>query len=49
VLVRSPGGFPVRLRLAGNKLSRGALVRLRVTAVDPYGRRGVFTVSLKAP
>jgi GH25 family lysozyme M1 (1,4-beta-N-acetylmuramidase) len=49
VLVLSPGGFPVRLRLAGNRLSRGALVRLRVTALDPYGRRGVFTLSFKAP
>ncbi|MDX6469211.1 MAG: hypothetical protein QOF75_1014, partial [Gaiellaceae bacterium] len=49
VLVLSPGGFPVRLRLSGNKLVRGSLVRLRVTAVDPYGRRGVFTLSFRAP
>jgi GH25 family lysozyme M1 (1,4-beta-N-acetylmuramidase) len=49
VLVLSPGGFPVKLRLSGNKLVRGSLVRLRVTAVDPYGRRGVFTLSFKAP
>jgi lysozyme len=48
-IVLSPGGFPVRLRLSGNKLVRGSLVRLRVTAVDPYGRRGVFTLSFKAP
>jgi hypothetical protein len=49
VLVLAPGGFPVRLRLSGNRLVRGSLVRLQVTAVDPYGRRGVFTVSFKAP
>jgi len=49
VLVLSPGAVPVRLRLSGNKLVRGSLVRLLVTAVDPYGRRGVFTVSFKAP
>jgi hypothetical protein len=49
VLVLAPGGLPVRLRLSGNRLVRGSLVRLRVTAVDPYGRRGVFTVSFKAP
>jgi lysozyme len=49
VIVLSSGGFPVRLRLSGNKLARGALVRLQVTAVDPYGRRGVFTLSFHAP
>jgi hypothetical protein len=49
VLVLNSGGFPVRLRLSGNKLVRGSLVRLQVTAVDPYGRRGVLTVSFRAP
>jgi hypothetical protein len=49
VLVLSPGGFPVRLRLSGNKLVRGSLVRLKVTAIDPYGRRGTFTISFKSP
>jgi lysozyme len=47
--VLSPGAFPVRLRLSGNKLTRGSLVRLRVTAIDPFGRRGAFTLSFKSP
>jgi len=48
-LVLNAGGFPVRLRLAGHALPRGALVRIRVTAIDPWGRQGAFTVSFRAP
>jgi hypothetical protein len=48
-LVLSAGGFPLRLRLAGHGLVRGALVRIRVTAIDPWGRQGAFTVSFRAP
>ncbi|HWX09946.1 MAG TPA: hypothetical protein VNY33_08205, partial [Gaiellaceae bacterium] len=49
VQVLSVGGFPVRLRLAGHALVRGALVRILVTAIDPWGRQGAFTVSFRAP
>jgi len=49
VLVLNAGGFPVRLRFSGKTLAHGALVRLLVTAVDPWGRRGAFTVSFHAP
>ena len=48
-LVYGAGGFPVRLRLAGHTLARGTLVRIRVTAIDPWGRKGAFTVSFHAP
>ena len=47
--VLSAGGFPVRLRLSGHALARGTLVRILVTAVDPWGRKGAFTVSFRAP
>jgi GH25 family lysozyme M1 (1,4-beta-N-acetylmuramidase) len=49
VLVLNSGGFPVRLRLSGRGVAARALVRIRVTAIDPWGRRGAFTVSFRAP
>jgi len=49
VLVLNSGGFPVRLRLSGRGVATRALVRIRVTAIDPWGRRGAFTVSFRAP
>ena len=49
VLVLNAGGFPVRLHFTGKGLAHRALVRILVTAVDPWGRRGVFTVSFLAP
>jgi GH25 family lysozyme M1 (1,4-beta-N-acetylmuramidase) len=48
-LVLNAGGFPVRLHFAGHGLLRGALVRILVTAIDPWGRQGSFTVSFHAP
>lgn len=44
-LVLRSGAFPLRLRLK----TRGRLVRVRLTAVDPWGRRGAFTLSLRVP
>jgi len=38
-----PGAFPFKVRVA--KTSR----QVRVTAIDPYGRRGRFTLSFRAP
>jgi hypothetical protein len=49
VQVLSAGGFPVRLRLAGHLLAPKTLVRILVTAVDPWGRQGAFTLSFRAP
>lgn len=49
VLVLNSGGFPVRLRLSGRGVATRALVRIRVTAIDPWGRRGAFTLSFRAP
>lgn len=48
-LVLNAGGFPVRLRLAGHGLAPRTLVRIRVTAIDPWGRQGAFTISFRAP
>jgi GH25 family lysozyme M1 (1,4-beta-N-acetylmuramidase) len=41
--VLRPGSFPFKVRVA--KTSRS----VHVTAVDPYGRRGHFTLSFRAP
>jgi hypothetical protein len=38
-----PGAFPLKVRVAGTTR------RLHVTAIDPYGRRGHFTLSFRAP
>ena len=38
-----PGAFPFKVRVA--KTSRS----VHVTAIDPYGRRGRFTLSFRAP
>jgi GH25 family lysozyme M1 (1,4-beta-N-acetylmuramidase) len=48
-LVLQSGSFPTRLRLSGRTLPRGSLVRIRVTATDPWGRRGGFTLSFRVP
>jgi hypothetical protein len=48
-LVLQSGSFPTRLRLAARTLPRRSLVRLRVTATDPWGRRGTFTISFRVP
>ena len=42
-----PGSFPVAIRVA--KHAHGALVRVKIRAVDPWGRRGGFTISFRAP
>lgn len=44
-LVLAPGGFPVRMRLS----TRAKLVRVRVAAVDPWGRRSAYTLSFRVP
>jgi GH25 family lysozyme M1 (1,4-beta-N-acetylmuramidase) len=42
-----PGAFPVAIRVARH--ARGTVVHVHVTAVDPWGRRGGFTLSFRAP
>jgi GH25 family lysozyme M1 (1,4-beta-N-acetylmuramidase) len=49
VLVLRSGGFPVRLRLSGRGLASRAVVRIQVSALDPWGRRGRFILSFHAP
>jgi hypothetical protein len=49
VLVLKSGGFPVRLRIAGRGVPSRTLIRINVSALDPYGRRGAFTLSFRAP
>jgi hypothetical protein len=49
VLVLNSGGFPVRLRFSGRAVPTRTLIRLRVTAIDPWGRTGAFILSFRAP
>jgi hypothetical protein len=44
-----PGGIAVRLRVNGRFLRHGARYRLRVTAVDPWGRSDVVVLPFRAP
>ena len=44
-----PGGIPVRLRVNSRFLQRGATYRLRVVAIDPWGRRDELVLPFKAP
>jgi len=44
-----PGEFPVRLRLSGRALVRGARASVRITAIDPWGRRAVYVLGFVAP
>jgi len=41
--ILAPGGFPLKLRVSAHTS------RVHVIAIDPYGRRGGFTLSFKAP
>jgi hypothetical protein len=45
--VLRPGTFPVAIRVARH--ARGTVLHVHVTAVDPWGRRGGFTLSFRAP
>lgn len=47
--VDRPGGIPVRLRVNGRLLRRGATYRLRVVAVDPWGRSAKVVLPFRAP
>jgi lysozyme len=47
--VLSPGGFPVQLRVDGRKLPAGSVASIRVTAIDPWGRRASFVLGFRAP
>jgi hypothetical protein len=41
--ILAPGSFPVKIRVS--KTTR----RVRLIGIDPYGRRGTFTLSFRAP
>ena len=47
--ILSPGGFPVQLRIDGRKLPAGSIGSVRVTAIDPWGRRATFVLGFRAP
>jgi hypothetical protein len=44
-LVLRSGGFPIRWRIA----THASVVRIRLGATDPWGRRGGFTISFRVP
>jgi hypothetical protein len=44
-LVLQSGGFPVRWRIK----TRAAIVSVRIVAIDPWGRRGAYTLSFRVP
>ena len=44
-----PGGIPVRLRLNARFLRSGATYRLRVVAIDPWGRHDELVLPFRAP
>jgi hypothetical protein len=48
-LLRRPGAVPVRVRLSGRRLPRGARAKLRVAARDPWGRKAVLVAPFRAP
>ncbi|HXY81328.1 MAG TPA: GH25 family lysozyme [Gaiellaceae bacterium] len=47
--ILSPGGFPVQLRIDGRRLPAGSVASVRVTAIDPWGRRASFVLGFRAP
>lgn len=44
-----PGGIPLRLRVNTRLIRRGVTYRLRVIAVDPWGRSDVLTLPFRGP
>jgi hypothetical protein len=48
-LVLNSGVFPVRLRFSGRSVAARALIRVRVTAIDPWGRQGTVILAFRAP
>ena len=48
-LLRRPGAVPVRVRLSGKHVVRGAKLTLRVAARDPWGRRATLLTRFRAP
>jgi GH25 family lysozyme M1 (1,4-beta-N-acetylmuramidase) len=48
-LVLKPGTVPLRVRVSGRRLRRGAVAHLRIAARDPWGRRAALVVTFRAP
>jgi len=49
VRLLAPGSFPVQLRISGRGIAPGKTGSVRVTAIDPWGRRAQFVLGFKAP
>jgi GH25 family lysozyme M1 (1,4-beta-N-acetylmuramidase) len=45
----APGSFPVRLHVSARGLHTGTVMRIRLAAVDPWGRPGAYTLSFRVP
>ena len=48
-LILKPGTVPLRVRVSGRRLRRGAVAHLRIAARDPWGRRAALVVTFRAP
>ncbi|HSP73639.1 MAG TPA: hypothetical protein VLN26_14780, partial [Gaiellaceae bacterium] len=46
-LVSAPGGVPVRLRVPARFLHRKTTYRLRIAAIDPYGRKASLVLPVR--
>jgi hypothetical protein len=47
--ILAPGSFPVQVHVSGRGLAQRALLRVHLDALDPWGRTGSFTLSVRVP
>jgi GH25 family lysozyme M1 (1,4-beta-N-acetylmuramidase) len=47
--ILAPGSFPVQVHVSGRGLKRRAVLRIRLSALDPWGRTGAFTLAVRVP
>ena len=47
--ILAPGSFPVQVHVSGRGLAHRALLRVQLNALDPWGRTGSFTLSVRVP
>jgi hypothetical protein len=48
-LILQSGAFPLRLRVSSRGLASRSVVRIRLGAIDPWGRTGARTLSFRVP
>jgi lysozyme len=48
-LILQSGAFPLRLRLSSRGFASRSVVRIRLGAIDPWGRTGARTLSFRVP